>query len=149
MRSMLSSLTISTSPSTSSLSTYPKVFSHPLFFLSFFFPQSFLLLLLIGGTIVFFDRKMLRNFRKDGHNWKKKKDGKTIKEAHEHLKVSVFDFIRAFISSCVMISVYYCSISRLVMRKGSMFTMPTVMITLPLFEGVTGYWTSMWQPKIV
>lgn len=34
-----------------------------------------------------FDRKMLRNFRKDGHNWKKKKDGKTVKEAHEHLKV--------------------------------------------------------------
>lgn len=45
-----------------------------------------------GGTIVLFDRKMLRNFRKDGHNWKKKKDGKTIKEAHEHLKVSVFSF---------------------------------------------------------
>ncbi|GAV70877.1 IQ domain-containing protein/CG-1 domain-containing protein/Ank_2 domain-containing protein [Cephalotus follicularis] len=40
-----------------------------------------------GGEIVLFDRKMLRNFRKDGHNWKKKKDGKTIKEAHEHLKV--------------------------------------------------------------
>ncbi|KAI9197003.1 hypothetical protein LWI28_028938 [Acer negundo] len=41
----------------------------------------------ISGTIVLFDRKMLRNFRKDGHNWKKKKDGKTVKEAHEHLKV--------------------------------------------------------------
>ncbi|GMY16128.1 UDP-glycosyltransferase 71K1-like [Fagus crenata] len=39
-----------------------------------------------GGTIVLFDRKMLRNFRKDGHNWKKKKDGKTVKEAHEHFK---------------------------------------------------------------
>lgn len=44
-------------------------------------------LIIIGGTIVLFDRKMLRNFRKDGYNWKKKKDGKTIKEAHEHLKV--------------------------------------------------------------
>lgn len=41
----------------------------------------------IGGTIVLFDRKMLRNFRRDGYNWKKKKDGKTVKEAHEHLKV--------------------------------------------------------------
>ncbi|CAK7326385.1 unnamed protein product [Dovyalis caffra] len=41
-----------------------------------------------SGRIVLFDRKMLRNFRKDGHNWKKKKDGKTVKEAHEHLKVS-------------------------------------------------------------
>ncbi|KAL5700921.1 hypothetical protein ACHQM5_026317 [Ranunculus cassubicifolius] len=40
-----------------------------------------------SGMIVLFDRKMLRNFRKDGHNWKKKKDGKTVKEAHEHLKV--------------------------------------------------------------
>ncbi|XP_004508164.1 calmodulin-binding transcription activator 5 isoform X2 [Cicer arietinum] len=40
-----------------------------------------------SGTIVLYDRKMLRNFRKDGHNWKKKKDGKTVKEAHEHLKV--------------------------------------------------------------
>ncbi|KAF5175820.1 Calmodulin-binding transcription activator [Thalictrum thalictroides] len=40
-----------------------------------------------SGTIVLFDRKKLRNFRKDGHNWKKKKDGKTVKEAHEHLKV--------------------------------------------------------------
>ncbi|KAL2341702.1 hypothetical protein Fmac_009642 [Flemingia macrophylla] len=40
-----------------------------------------------SGTIVLFDRKMLRNFRKDGHNWKKKADGKTVKEAHEHLKV--------------------------------------------------------------
>ncbi|KAJ0789383.1 putative transcription factor CG1-CAMTA family [Helianthus annuus] len=40
-----------------------------------------------SGTIVLFDRKMLRNFRRDGHNWKKKKDGKTVKEAHEHLKV--------------------------------------------------------------
>ncbi|KAG5240293.1 calmodulin-binding transcription activator [Salix suchowensis] len=41
----------------------------------------------MGGTIILFDRKMLRNFRKDGHNWKKKTDGKTVKEAHEHLKV--------------------------------------------------------------
>ncbi|KAL5541926.1 hypothetical protein UlMin_009636 [Ulmus minor] len=40
-----------------------------------------------SGKIVLFDRKKLRNFRKDGHNWKKKKDGKTVKEAHEHLKV--------------------------------------------------------------
>lgn len=30
---------------------------------------------------------MLRYFRKDGHNWRKKKDGKTVKEAHERLKV--------------------------------------------------------------
>ncbi|XP_022874689.1 calmodulin-binding transcription activator 5-like isoform X2 [Olea europaea var. sylvestris] len=40
-----------------------------------------------SGTIELFDRKKLRNFRNDGHNWKKKKDGRTVKEAHEHLKV--------------------------------------------------------------
>lgn len=51
---------------------------------------------LTGGTIILFDRKMLRNFRKDGHNWKKKKDGKTVKEAHEHLKVRLSEFLRCF-----------------------------------------------------
>ncbi|PPD95579.1 hypothetical protein GOBAR_AA05912 [Gossypium barbadense] len=49
-----------------------------------------------GGTIVLFDRKMPRNFRKDGYNWKKKKDGKTIKEAHEHLKVGDKDRIHVY-----------------------------------------------------
>ncbi|PHU01736.1 Calmodulin-binding transcription activator 6 [Capsicum chinense] len=39
---------------------------------------------------------MLRNFRRDGHNRKKKKDGKTVKEAHEHLKVSVSVCSRIF-----------------------------------------------------
>lgn len=53
------------------------------------FPILVIFVNVTGGTIVLFDRKMLRNFRKDGHNWKKKKDGKTVKEAHEHLKVSV------------------------------------------------------------
>uniref|UniRef100_A0A6N2LU90 CG-1 domain-containing protein n=1 Tax=Salix viminalis TaxID=40686 RepID=A0A6N2LU90_SALVM len=50
----------------------------------------------IGGTIILFDRKMLRNFRKDGHNWKKKKDGKTVKEAHEHLKVGDAERIHVY-----------------------------------------------------
>ncbi|CDY16223.1 BnaA09g29570D [Brassica napus] len=34
-----------------------------------------------------FDRKELRYFRKDGHNRRKKKDGKTVKEDHEKLKL--------------------------------------------------------------
>lgn len=49
-----------------------------------------------GGTIVLFDRKKLRNFRKDGHNWKKKKDGKTVKEAHERLKVGTEERIHVY-----------------------------------------------------
>jgi hypothetical protein len=28
----------------------------------------------------------VRFFRKDGHNWQKKRDGKTVKETHEKLK---------------------------------------------------------------
>ena len=44
--------------------------------------------LIVGGSLFMFDRKVLRFFRKDGHNWRKKKDGKTVKEAHERLKVS-------------------------------------------------------------
>ena len=60
---------------------------------------------LTGGTIILFDRKMLRNFRKDGHNWKKKKDGKTVKEAHEHLKVRLSQFLIFFSS----INLYICN----------------------------------------
>ncbi|VAH45661.1 unnamed protein product [Triticum turgidum subsp. durum] len=41
----------------------------------------------VSGAIVLYDRKVVRNFRKDGHNWKKKKDGKTVQEAHEKLKI--------------------------------------------------------------
>ncbi|KAG6436959.1 hypothetical protein SASPL_101866 [Salvia splendens] len=78
-----------------------------------------------SGTIVLFDRKMLRNFRKDGHNWKKKKDGKTVKEAHEHLKV------------------------RLAMRKEYMYTMHTEKTILLLFADVTGCSTSMSLENIV
>ncbi|KAE9594913.1 putative transcription factor CG1-CAMTA family [Lupinus albus] len=49
-----------------------------------------------SGTVVLFDRKVLRNFRKDGHNWKKKNDGKTVKEAHEHLKVGTEERIHVY-----------------------------------------------------
>lgn len=41
------------------------------------------------GSLFLFDRKVLRYFRKDGHKWRKKKDGKTVKEAHERLKVKL------------------------------------------------------------
>jgi len=52
---------------------------------------------------------MLRNFRKDGHNWKKKKDGKTVKEAHEHLKVRIFIFVDVYICVIVIIGSGYRS----------------------------------------
>ncbi|KAH0880448.1 LOW QUALITY PROTEIN: hypothetical protein HID58_067842, partial [Brassica napus] len=39
---------------------------------------------------------VLRYFRKDGHNWRKKKDGKTAKEAHEKLKVGSIDVLNCY-----------------------------------------------------
>jgi hypothetical protein len=53
-----------------------------------FLVLNFRVVAVVGGSVYLFDRKILRYFRKDGHNWRKKKDGKTIKEAHEKLKVS-------------------------------------------------------------
>lgn len=34
-----------------------------------------------------FNRRVLKFFRKDGHQWRRKKDGRAIAEAHERLKV--------------------------------------------------------------
>lgn len=50
----------------------------------------------LSGSLFLFDRKILRYFRKDGHNWRKKKDGKTIKEAHEKLKAGSIDVLHCY-----------------------------------------------------
>ncbi|XP_075478494.1 calmodulin-binding transcription activator 2-like isoform X2 [Primulina tabacum] len=50
----------------------------------------------VSGSTFLFDRKVLRYFRKDGHNWRKKKDGKTVKEAHEKLKVGSVDMLHCY-----------------------------------------------------
>eukprot|EP00249_Psilotum_nudum_P023419 c28864_g1_i1 orf=423-4043(-) len=49
-----------------------------------------------SGSLFLFDRKALRYFRKDGHNWRKKKDGKTVREAHERLKVGSVDVLHCY-----------------------------------------------------
>ncbi|KAF5752102.1 calmodulin-binding transcription activator 3-like isoform X1 [Tripterygium wilfordii] len=49
-----------------------------------------------GGSLFLFDRKVLRYFRKDGHCWRKKKDGKTVKEAHEKLKTGSVDVLHCY-----------------------------------------------------
>ena len=46
----------------------------------------------IGGSLFLFDRRAVRFFRKDGHNWRKKADGKTVRETHEKLKVRMHAF---------------------------------------------------------
>lgn len=40
-----------------------------------------------SGSLFLFNKRVLRFFRKDGHNWRKKKDGRAVGEAHERLKV--------------------------------------------------------------
>ncbi|KAJ4890806.1 Calmodulin-binding transcription activator 3 [Raphanus sativus] len=49
-----------------------------------------------SGSVFLFDRKVLRFFRKDGHNWRKKRDGKTVKEAHERLKAGSVDVLHCY-----------------------------------------------------
>ncbi|XP_022967566.1 calmodulin-binding transcription activator 2-like isoform X2 [Cucurbita maxima] len=49
-----------------------------------------------SGSLFLFDRKVLRYFRKDGHKWRKKKDGKTVREAHEKLKVGSIDVLHCY-----------------------------------------------------
>ncbi|XP_054776476.1 calmodulin-binding transcription activator 2-like [Prosopis cineraria] len=44
-----------------------------------------------SGSLFLFDRRVLIIFRRDGHNWRKKSDGKTVKEAHERVKVGSTD----------------------------------------------------------
>lgn len=49
-----------------------------------------------SGSLFLFDRKALRYFRKDGHNWRKKKDGKTVREAHERLKAGSIEVLHCY-----------------------------------------------------
>lgn len=49
-----------------------------------------------AGSLFLFDRKALRYFRKDGHRWRKKRDGKTVKEAHEKLKAGSVDVLHCY-----------------------------------------------------
>ncbi|PWA79606.1 hypothetical protein CTI12_AA204840 [Artemisia annua] len=48
-----------------------------------------------AGSLYLYDRKQLRYFRKDGHNWRKK-DGKGVKEAHEKLKVGSVEVLHCY-----------------------------------------------------
>ncbi|XP_049388684.1 sister-chromatid cohesion protein 3-like isoform X1 [Solanum stenotomum] len=41
-----------------------------------------------GGSMFLFDWKVLQDFRKDGHHWRKKKDGETVNETREKMKVT-------------------------------------------------------------
>ncbi|KAK8661866.1 hypothetical protein V6N13_091454 [Hibiscus sabdariffa] len=49
-----------------------------------------------AGSLYLFDRKTIRYFRKDGHHWRKKKDGRTVREAHEKLKIGSVDVLHCY-----------------------------------------------------
>lgn len=48
---------------------------------------------------------MLKFFRKDGHSWRKRKDQRTIAEAHERLKVVGSTLILVLLSLFLLFSV--------------------------------------------
>ncbi|XP_027915464.1 calmodulin-binding transcription activator 4-like isoform X1 [Vigna unguiculata] len=49
-----------------------------------------------GGSLYLFNRRVTRYFRKDGHNWRKKRDGRTVGEAHERLKVGNEEILNCY-----------------------------------------------------
>ncbi|KAF6148457.1 hypothetical protein GIB67_038812 [Kingdonia uniflora] len=49
-----------------------------------------------SGSMFLFNKRVLRFFRKDGHDWRKKKDGKTVGEAHERLKVGYVEALNCY-----------------------------------------------------
>ncbi|KAG2593930.1 hypothetical protein PVAP13_5NG264416 [Panicum virgatum] len=53
-------------------------------------------LVLACGSWFLFNRRVLRYFRNDGFEWQKKKNGKTISEAHERLKVDNMDALNCY-----------------------------------------------------
>ncbi|KAJ4710813.1 Calmodulin-binding transcription activator like [Melia azedarach] len=49
-----------------------------------------------SGSVFLFNKRVLRFFRKDGHNWRKKKDGRAVGEAHERLKVGNVEALNCY-----------------------------------------------------
>nr|GEV15507.1 ankyrin repeat-containing protein [Tanacetum cinerariifolium] len=49
-----------------------------------------------SGSLFLFNKRVLRFFRKDGHDWRRKKDGRTVGEAHERLKVGNVEALNCY-----------------------------------------------------
>ncbi|KAL8224516.1 hypothetical protein R6Q57_019991 [Mikania cordata] len=49
-----------------------------------------------SGSLFLFNKRVLRFFRKDGHNWRRKRDGRTVGEAHERLKVGNVEALNCY-----------------------------------------------------
>ncbi|XP_061991511.1 calmodulin-binding transcription activator 4 isoform X1 [Rosa rugosa] len=50
----------------------------------------------VSGSLFLFNKRILRFFRRDGHRWRKKKDGRTVGEAHERLKVGNVETLNCY-----------------------------------------------------
>ncbi|KAL0920212.1 hypothetical protein M5K25_009332 [Dendrobium thyrsiflorum] len=50
----------------------------------------------LSGSLFLFNRRVHRFFRKDGHVWRKKRDGRAVGEAHERLKVGNVDALNCY-----------------------------------------------------
>ncbi|CAL5067383.1 unnamed protein product [Urochloa decumbens] len=49
-----------------------------------------------SGSLFLYNRRVNRYFRRDGHTWRRKKDGRTVGEAHERLKVGNVDALSCY-----------------------------------------------------
>ena len=49
-----------------------------------------------SGTLFVFDRRVTRHFRRDGHAWRTKADGRTVRETHEKLKAGARRVLACF-----------------------------------------------------
>ncbi|KAI3983487.1 hypothetical protein MKX01_038907, partial [Papaver californicum] len=49
-----------------------------------------------SGSLFLINKNVTKNFRKDGHNWKKKKSGRTVAEGHERLKVGGVEVLSCY-----------------------------------------------------
>ncbi|XP_062225452.1 calmodulin-binding transcription activator 4-like isoform X2 [Phragmites australis] len=49
-----------------------------------------------SGSLFLYNRRVNRYFRRDGHSWRRKKDGRTVGEAHERLKVGNVDALSCY-----------------------------------------------------
>ncbi|XP_018446387.2 calmodulin-binding transcription activator 4 isoform X2 [Raphanus sativus] len=49
-----------------------------------------------SGSLYLFNKRVLKFFRKDGHQWRKKRDGRAIAEAHERLKVGNVEALNCY-----------------------------------------------------
>uniref|UniRef100_A0A0D9W484 CG-1 domain-containing protein n=1 Tax=Leersia perrieri TaxID=77586 RepID=A0A0D9W484_9ORYZ len=49
-----------------------------------------------SGSLFLYNRRVNRYFRRDGHAWRRKKDGRTVGEAHERLKIGNVDALSCY-----------------------------------------------------